>query len=96
MTKARQRAEKMYEDFQGHAYERESEIDLQKPEFLIRLGYAKEIVYESTKLNGGGDGTKNCFIHKFDKGTELFTDECGKTLFIIGKRLQVKKSGINH
>lgn len=65
------------------------------PKQLIELGDAVEITYRSDKFNGGGDGKKALYVHKFSRGTKLYMDERRRTiLYIKGTRLIIQARGI--
>lgn len=86
---------KAYETFHGKRAKRITPSSFHVPKYLILLGDAVEIVYRCDKKNGGGDGTKADYIHKFNKGTKLYMDErTGKILYIAGRSLYVNDRGI--
>ena len=89
-------ARDLYRSFHGRDPRGIREANFRDPRALVYLGDAVEIVYRCNKLNGGGDGKKAEYLHEFSPGTKLFTDEKGKMLFIMGKRLTIKESGINY
>lgn len=67
------------------------------PKSLIYLGRAVAIVYESDKLNGGGDGKSAQYIHDFETPAALFMDErAGKQLYILGPKIKVTDAGIEN
>lgn len=90
------KAKKKYEDFHGKPVKRIGTIKFHEPKALVHLGQAISIVYKCDKKNGGGTGRPEYFEHEFSRGVQLFTDETGNRLFIMGGKLSVKKSGINN
>jgi hypothetical protein len=69
-------------------------VDDKHPKQLVFLGKAIEIVYESDKFNGGGDGKPCYYKHKFHKDDILCTDQDGKQLYVLGSKLTVEDRGI--
>jgi len=89
------KANRAYEAFHGKSPRQVRAGSFHVPTHLILLGDAVEIVYRSDKWNGGGDGTKAEYIHKFSKGTKLYMDERkGKVIYISGNKLKVTYAGI--
>lgn len=89
------RAVRQYEKFHGKRPRRAFAGTFNDPKELIVLGRAVLIQYECDKVNGGGDGTKAYYEHKFAPGTILCMDETGKRqLYILGNRLYVSDRGI--
>lgn len=84
----------IYEQFHGRKPNSVQKMKWRDPKKLVFLGRACEIVYESDKLNGGGDGELAKYIHEFHPDTALFTDERGEYLIIVGKKLTVTERGI--
>lgn len=88
-------ASRAYETFHGKRPRKIVPGNFHVPSHLILLGDAVEIVYRCDKLNGGGDGTKAEYIHKFSKGTKVYMDERkGKIIYIAGSKLKVTRAGI--
>jgi hypothetical protein len=88
------RAKSIREAFQGEPSESSRTVRKPAPLVLVELGRAVAIEYESAKRNGGGDGKKATYRHKFAAGDVLATDQSGKVLYIIGPRLRVNSRGI--
>lgn len=88
------RAERLRAAFQGEEVDSATPVRKPNPLVLVNLGRAVAIEYESDKLNGGGDGKKATYRHKFAPGDVLATDQDGKTLYIIGPKLRVNSRGI--
>ena len=84
----------LYKDFQGHEAQGKIKIPFTNPRELIYLARPVSIVYESDKLNGGGDGEPALYEHKFHKSDILATDPTGKQLFILGPNLKIDDRGI--
>lgn len=88
-------AVRKYEQFHGHPVKFKKNHNLHVPTDLVILGRAVAIEYESDKLNGGGDGKKAIYRHKFSPNTLLCCDEKGKRqLYILGSKLYVNDRGI--
>ena len=67
------------------------------PKSLIHLGRCVGVIYETDKLNGGGDGKSAHYIHEFETPTGLFMDETGKKqLYIVGNALKVTSAGVEN
>lgn len=88
------KAIKKYEEFHGKPYNDIVRVDFKNPQQLVYLGKAIEIIYESDKANGGGDGEPCWYRHKFHKDDILCTDQGGKQLYILGSKLTVEDRGI--
>ncbi len=88
------KAIKMFEDFYGKEYNEICNVPFRNPNQLVYLGRAVEIIYESDKSNGGGDGLPCLYKHKFHKDDILCTDQGGKQLYILGTKLTVEDRGI--
>lgn len=89
------KAQDKYFEFHGHEYEFVEERDIEISPTLVRLGRVHSIVYESDKFNGGGDGKKALYEHKFKRGAHLCTNEKGeKILIIVGDKIRVTDRGI--
>lgn len=88
---------KRYFTFHGKSAKKSKEYDFHIPEELTILGKAIAIEYECSKLNGGGDGKKAIYRHKFGKKVNLCMDEKTKRqLYIIGDKVKVTKAGIEN
>lgn len=86
-----------YEAFHGRPIRSHSERRIHIPDCLIRLGDAYAIEYVCDKWNGGGDGKKAVYRHKFSPGAKLYMDERGKKqLYIIGSKITVDEGGIRN
>lgn len=83
-----------YRAFHGKEPTREDAVAFKVPKEFTLLGRAVAIEYECDKLNGGGDGTKAVYRHKFGKGDILVMDESRQQLFVFGPRLRVTERGI--
>ena len=86
---------KKYQKFWGRKVRSVRKRKFHVPSTLIYLGEAHAIEYVCDKWNGGGDGTKAIYRHKFAKGGKLYMDEKGKIqLYIIGSKIRVDEGGI--
>lgn len=86
-----------YSRFHGHEPRTARRASFTVPKGLIILGEAVAVEYRCDKLNGGGDGTKAVYRHKFDKGAVVCADEkMRKQLYIIGSKIIVTDAGIEH
>lgn len=86
-----------YRAFHGRAPRRRLNTTREFPDTgddLIQLGDAKSIVYACDKLHGGGDGKFAEYEHKFSRGTRLYTDAPGQTLYVFGPKMKVQEPGI--
>lgn len=84
-----------FEQFHGRPPEGSFELNFHPPAKLIFLGKAVAIEYECDKLNGGGDGKKAVYRHKFTTPAIVCMDERGKKqLYIIGPEIVVDERGI--
>lgn len=92
--KATSKAERIRAAFQGEPVDSARKVPKPKPLVLVALGRAVAIEYESDKRNGGGDGKKAIYRHKFAPDDIVATDQDGRTLYIIGPRLRVNSRGI--
>lgn len=91
------KAARLFRRFNGRAPTKQEIGGFYVPESLIFLGRAVAIVYESDKVNGGGVGKLDRFIHEFESPCALFMDErAGKQLYILGPEIKVTKSGIEN
>ncbi len=65
------------------------------PERWESVGACRSVLYVSDKVNGGGDGTKNRFRHRFSPGTKAYqTPENPDWIKIEGDSLYVDERGI--
>lgn len=102
MAKARgtPKEKKAFKDFHGREPQRRIELSVETmkgfPKKLVFLAEAHSIVYRSDKLNGGGDGTRALYEHKFSKGTLLCTDAKMKQLYVVGQKLKITSRGIEN
>jgi hypothetical protein len=86
-----------YEEFHGKSPKSETGVDFHVPRRLVYLGEAVAIEYRCSKLNGGGDGTRAVYRHKFETPAKVCMDETGrKCLYIIGNRIVVDEEGIKN
>lgn len=86
---------KQYVRFHGKKPKEIYKKKFHDPGALICIGDAHKIEYISDKFNGGGDGKKAIYEHKFKRGTKLYMDERGcKQLYIMGPYLKVNERGI--
>lgn len=84
-----------YEEFHGKRPKSVKTVNLHSPRELVTLGKAVAIEYLCDKYNGGGDGKKAIYRHKFETPAILCMDETGKRqLYIIGKQIAVTERGI--
>ena len=82
-----------FETFHGYPAQYVSGIDI--PEHFGEPQKAVSVLYESDKLNGGGDGRKNLFRHRFRRGTVVeMGDSEYPCLRIYGPTLYVDDRGI--
>jgi hypothetical protein len=58
------------------------------------LGPARTICYESDKVNGGGTGRPELFIHEFSPGARAYV--AGDFLAILGDKIRVDASGVRN
>lgn len=64
---------------------------------LIVLGNAHAIEYVTDKINGGGDGTRAIYRHKFSPGAKLCCDKTGKkVLYILSSKIKTTSAGIEN
>lgn len=86
-----------YEDFHGRNVRSIRTRKIHVPESLIFLGDLSAIEYVSNKFNGGGDGRRAIYRHKFKSGAKLYMDERGSfQLYIIGNKIRVNHTGIRN
>ena len=86
-----------YEQFHGKASRKQKSVEFHVPQGLVLIGKAIAIEYECDKLNGGGDGKKAVYRHKFETPSIVCMDERGrKQLYIIGARVKVTEAGIEN
>lgn len=84
-----------YEAFHGHGVRKRTSIKIPDLRQLVCLGDAVEIVYRSDKSNGGGDGKRAEYMHKFKAGAKLYCDASGNTVLLIhGPKIIVREPGI--
>ena len=84
-----------YEQFHGKDPRSVKSKNFHVPKKLVYLGDAVAIEYRCDKLNGGGDGKKATYRHKFDPGAILCMDETGKgQLYVLGGKIKVDDAGI--
>lgn len=89
-------ARRIREAFQGERVDEVTRVPAPDPSVLVLLGPAVQIRYLSDKRNGGGDGTEAIYVHDFEPGNILATDQTGKFLYILGPKLKVTDRGIMH
>ena len=86
-----QAAARVYRRFAARTPARVQPVDFHRPRALATLGEAVAVVYRSDKW--GRRPTQ--YVHKFGRGTRLFSDETGRgQLLISGRRLRVTSRGI--
>ena len=86
-----------YEDFHGHKPRTRKQWNFHVPSGFVILGKAVAIEYQTDKLNGGGDGKKAVYRHKFDTPCLLLMDErAKKQLYIVGEKMIVTDRGIEN
>jgi hypothetical protein len=86
---------KKYEDFHGKPARNKKMQEFYVPESLVYLGEAIAVEYRCSKLNGGGDGKRAVYRHKFETPAMLCMDErAKKQLFILGPSIAVNSRGI--
>lgn len=84
-----------YRQFHGRNPRSFTRRRFHKPQHLVKLGRVHAIEYESDKWNGGGDGTRAIYRHRFETPATLYMDETGKKqLYIMGSRVKVTRAGI--
>lgn len=84
-----------YRQFHGKEPRRVTAKRFHVPEELVYLGRAVAIEYECSKNNGGGDGTKAVYRHRFETHAILCMDSKAKgQLYILGSKLAVNSRGI--
>jgi hypothetical protein len=88
-------AYKKYEQFHGRRSRKTASRPFHVPSSLVYLGEAVAVEYLSDKLNGGGDGAKAIYRHKFSPGAVLCMDEKARgQLYILGSKIYVNDRGI--
>jgi len=91
------KSKRQYRAFHGRNAQSIYKGIFHRPKQLIFLGMAKQIVYESDKFNGGGDGKTAHYVHEFETPVKLYMDETGKKqLYLRGERLKVTDAGIEN
>jgi hypothetical protein len=86
-----------YKNFHGKKPRKITNMLMHIPGQLIFLGKAHKIEYICDKKNGGGDGKKAIYVHKFGKTVNLYMDERNKKqLYLIGADLKVTDAGIEN
>jgi hypothetical protein len=90
-------AESLYREFHGKNPRYQSGVNFHVPKRLVYLGDAVAIEYRCNKLNGGGDGKRAVYRHKFETPAKVCMDERGRyCLYIIGNRIVVDDEGIKN
>ena len=86
---------KVYKEFHGKSPSKITSQKFHIPEGFVRLGRAVAIEYECDKLNGGGDGKKAVYRHRFGRTAILCCDEKHKNqLYILSPKIIVTDAGI--
>ena len=86
-----------YQEFHGRNPRSFSRRRFHVPQHLIKLGTAYAIEYVSDKWNGGGDGKRAIYRHRFESPATLYMDETGhRQLYLMGSRLEVTEAGIEN
>jgi hypothetical protein len=94
---AKKDLQKQYERFHGHGPRTARVQRFDPPTGFVVLGEAVAVEYRCDKLNGGGDGTRAIYRHKFDKGAVVVADQAmRRQLYILGPRIIVTDAGIEH
>lgn len=83
-----------FRTFTGKTPENVEASSKKSPKEWVRIAKVLNLAYNSSKLNGGGDGTMQGFIHRFGAKIHLYTDPDGKYLLIAGPGLKVTRRGI--
>lgn len=83
-----------YKEFHGKRPREILQTNIRKFNTVVCLGDALFIAYASDKRNGGGTGRREYFKHKFNKNTKLCCTPDGRTLIIMGTRLNTNNRGI--
>ena len=83
-----------YKQFHGEHPHKVTTKQIQNFSTLVYLADPEIITYASDKFNGGGNGKKNYFKHKFSKSTKLYCTPDGKNLVIMGANLRTTPAGI--
>lgn len=90
-------ATRKYQEFHGTPPRFVESVDFHTPKKLIYLGEAVAIEYRCSKRNGGGDGKRAVYRHKFETPAKVCMDERGRgVLYIIGSRIVVDEDGIKN
>lgn len=90
---SRRAARDMRRTFHGHSEGRDWELK-SFPKEWESLGPARAIVYESDKVNGGGTGSVEHFIHEFSPGARAYVS--GEYLIVLGEKIRVDASGVRN
>jgi len=86
-----------YQEFHGRNPRGVSRRVFHVPQHLVKLGSAFAIEYVSDKFNGGGDGKRAIYRHRFESPATLYMDERGrKQLYIMSSHLKVTDAGIEN
>jgi len=86
-----------YNKFHGKVPKEKKPVKFHIPENFVWLGKIHAVEYVCDKNNGGGDGKKAIYRHKFESPANLFMDETNKKqLYIIGSRIKVTTAGIEN
>jgi len=83
-----------YEQFHGKTPRTVTTMEIKDLNTFIYLADPEIITYASNKINGGGNGKRTYFKHKFNKSTKLYCSPDGKMLIIKGPKLKVTSRGI--
>lgn len=85
---------KKYKQFHGKCPHTETVKEVKNFNTLVYLADPEILTYVSNKRNGGGNGKRNYFKHRFSKSTKLYCTPDGKMLVIMGTNLKVTPRGI--
>lgn len=86
---------KRYKTFTGYPGEEPPKVTRKKtPKEWVAIAKPLFIAYNSSKINGGGDGTLQGFKHRFGAQIQLYTNPEGTMLLIAGPGLKVTSRGI--
>lgn len=94
MAKKHGKVGRRYKTFTGKTPEKAEVANKKSPRDWVRIAKVLHLAYNSSKLNGGGDGTMQGFTHRFGAKIHLYTDPDGKYLLIAGPGLKVTRRGI--
>lgn len=94
MRKPSKKGQKRYESFTGREPASARVSKKSTPREWICIANPVILCYDSSKINGGGDGTRQGFKHRFGAKVRLFTNPEGTMLLIAGPGLRITPRGI--